>query len=338
MRRVDYGQRDVARFREQVRKYVVPLVGEIRAKQAKRLGVDPLMAWDERIQDPTGNPKPTGDHDWMIDRATEMFAQLGGGMDKFFAQMRAGHTMDLKTREGKAGGGYCCGLPEFGLPFIFANFNATMEDVMVFTHEMGHAFQWYSSRNQPLEDYFWPTCESAEIHSMSLEFLSWPQMGLFFGDDATRFRRMHLTEQIKLLPYIVAVDHFQHLIYAEPNCSADDRAKMWQEMEQTYLPSLNWGDLAHPASGRRWQAQSHIYRLPFYFIDYALALTCALQMWVCAAEDRGDALERYGTLCRQGGEAAFGELVQSAGLTTPFEEGCLERVVERAHRELTQVL
>jgi len=214
--------------------------------------------------------------------------------------------------------------------------DGTLVDVI--THEMGHAFQFHSSRNQPLEDYLCPTTEACEIHSMSLEFLSWSQMELFFGDDATRFRRMHLTECLMFLPYEAAVDHFQHLIYTEPNCSADDRAKMWQEMERIYMPSLKWGDVTHPASGRRWQAQTHIYRLPFYFIDYALALTCALQLWVCATADRGDAMDRYGKLCRRGGEAPFGELVKSAGLTSPFEEGCLERVVEHAHRELIQAL
>lgn len=91
-------------------------------------------------------------------------------------------------------------------------------------------------------------------------------------------------------------------------------------------------------NGRRWQAQLHIYRLPFYYIDYALALTCAMQLWVCADEDRGDAMERYGKLCRRGGSAPFGDLVNSADLTSPFEEGCLERVVAHAKRELNPAL
>lgn len=293
------------------------------------------MSWDEAVHDPAGNPKPNGDHDWMMDRATEMFAQLGPSMGDFFSQMRAGNFMDLKSREGKAGGGFCDVLPGFGMPFIYANFNGTMQDVRVFTHEMGHAFQTYSSLNQPLIDYVMATMESCEIHSMGLEFLTWPQMDLFFGDAAARFRRTHLTQLLLFLPYGMAVDHFQHLVYARPDASPDDRAAMWQEMEQLYLPWLNWGDLAHPAGGRRWQAQLHIFGSPFYYIDYALALTCALQLWVRAAEDRDAAMNSYLVLCRRGGDAPFGQLVRSIGLTSPFEQGCLKEVVEHATRELT---
>jgi oligoendopeptidase F len=169
---------------------------------------------------------------------------------------------------------------------------------------------------------------------MGLEFLVWPQMELFFGQDAARFRLMHLTKSIQFLPYGVAIDHFQHLVYAHPSASPDERAAMWQEMERIYLPSLKWGDLNHPASGRRWQAQLHVYRLPFYYIDYALALTCAMQLWELAARDRQAAMQCYIQLCRRGGEAPFGELVKSAGLASPFDEGCLERVFEHAQREL----
>jgi oligoendopeptidase F len=162
-------------------------------------------------------------------------------------------------------------------------------------------------------------------------------MDLFFGDDAERFRQLHLTDRILFLPYGSAVDHFQHLVYSEPNATPDERAAMWQEMERIYLPSFNWGDLEHPASGRRWQAQLHIYKLPFYYIDYSLALTCALQLWVLATEDRDAAMARYVALCRRGGEAPFGQLVKSAGLTSPFAPGCLQAAVENArHRLITR--
>jgi oligoendopeptidase F len=112
---------------------------------------------------------------------------------------------------------------------------------------------------------------------------------------------------------------------------------MWQEMERTYLPHLKWGDLAHPASGRRWQAQIHLFSSPFYYIDYALALTCALQLWVKAAENRDAAIRTYVDLCHRGGEAPFGKLVRTEGLVSPFEDGCLASAVEHARRELEAV-
>ncbi len=334
MQRVDYDENDVEQFRAQVREHVVPLATEMRRQQARDLGLDRLMAWDEAIHDATGNPAPQGGHDWMVSQASQMFAELGGGMDSLYEQMRRTNLMDLESRPGKAGGGFCDTVPDLGVPFIYANFDGTMKDVAVFTHEMGHAFEMHCAINKPLIEYTIGTSESCEIHSMGLEFLSWPQMRYFFGEDARRYCRMHLEKSLQFFPYGVAVDHFQHLVYANPLASADDRAQMWQEMERMYLPSLDWGDLSHPASGRRWQAQLHIYSDPFYYIDYTLALTCALQLWVRAAEDRESAIDTYVQLCKRGGEAPFDELVKSAGLVSPFAPRCLERAVECARREL----
>ncbi len=257
MRRTDYGPTDVERFRNEIRTEVVPLATELRNKQAGALGVDPLMAWDEACYDPTGNPQPLKDYNALVDRARQMFTWLGGGMDELFSQMCDQDFMDLQSRDGKAGGGYCEMLEGLGMPFIFANFNGTMQDIRVFTHEMGHAFQTYASRHQPLEDYLWPTMDACEIHSMGLEFLTWPQMELFFGADTARFRRLHLTQAILVLPYIVAVDHFQHLVYANPNCSPSERAQVLATVGAHVLAPLAVGrpraprqrsPLASPAS------------------------------------------------------------------------------------------
>ncbi|MBC8352629.1 MAG: M3 family oligoendopeptidase [Planctomycetes bacterium] len=334
MKRVDYDQADVERFRAAVREDVVPLTRELRRMQAESLGIDRVMFWDEGIFDPQGNPKPQGDHDWMIERATEMFDEMGGGLGEFFRLMDECHLMDLKNRDSKAGGGFCTDFPSFGLPYIFANFNGTKGDVEVFTHEIGHAFQGYCSREQPLADYLFPTYESCEIHSMGLEFLTWPNMDKFFGDDAERFRQIHLIQSLLFLPYGVAVDHFQHLVYSTPNATSAQRHEMWREMEATYLPTRDCGDLPHVPMGGQWQFQRHIYLLPFYYIDYTLALTCALQFWVRSRADMTEAMESYVALCKRGGAAPFRQLAESAGLVSPFEEGSLREVVGQARKFL----
>ena len=330
MKRVDYNQQDVERFRAEVRRHVVPLGIELRKRQAADLGLDTLYFWDEGVQDIQGNPKPLGDHDWMVERATEMFDAMGPELGDFFRLMNAAHLMDLKNREGKAGGGFCTAFPSFEVPYIFANFNGTKGDVEVFTHEIGHAFQNYMSREQTLLDYLWPTFESCEIHSMGLEFLTWPHMEKFFGDGASRFRRTHLIQGLLFLPYGVAVDHFQHLVYSQPNATAADRHAMWQEVERLYLPWRNYGDLPHVADGGFWQFQRHIYLHPFYYIDYTLAQTCALQLWGKAEKDRAGTLADYVALCKRGGEAPFQSLARSANLISPFDENCLGDVIARA--------
>jgi oligoendopeptidase F len=159
-------------------------------------------------------------------------------------------------------------------------------------------------------------------------------MEKFFGDQAERFRRIHLMQGMFFLPYGVAVDHFQHLVYESPQASPEERHAMWREMERLYLPSCNYGDLPHVRDGGRWQYKRHIYLSPFYYIDYTLALTCALQFWVRARRDPQGTMQAYVALCQRGGEAPFQELALSAGLKSPFEPGCLNEVVLQARESL----
>ncbi|MFT5284834.1 MAG: M3 family oligoendopeptidase [Planctomycetota bacterium] len=334
MCRVDYNQSDVEQFRAEIQKEVVPLCVELIKRQTKDLEVESLMAWDEYVLDLRGNPLPKGDRAWMVDRAVEMFDDMGNELGGFFRTMNGGGFMDLDSRDGKAGGGFCTSFPTHGMPYIFANFNGTKGDVEVLTHEIGHAFQNYCSKDLWPSDYHWPTYESAEVHSMGLEFLTWPHMDSFFKEDGERFRQTHLTESLLFLSYGTAVDHFQHLIYAKPMVSPAERHEMWLEMEQLYMPWRQWGDLAHAAGGGRWQDQSHIYQSPFYYIDYVLAQTCALQFWAQAEVDRPKTMKAYVALCQRGGSAPFQDLVRGAGLTSPFDSGCLRDVVQRARETL----
>lgn len=336
MSRIGYGPEEIATFRDEVRDKVVPLAIEIAKKQRATLAVDKLMFWDHSIYTIGGNPKPLGGHDWMIDRATEMFSEMGNGLDTFFEEMKARNTMDLKSRKGKAGGGFCDYLHEFEFPFIFGSFNGTRGDVDVFTHEVGHAFQSYSSRNQPMSDIVWPTTEACEIHSIALEFLTWPHMEKFFGDAAAEeLRRVHLSAYLQFIPYGVAIDHFQHMVYEKPDASPTERNEMWQEVEKTYLPWWDYADLPAESSGRRWQQKPHIYECPLYYIDYCLALTGALQFWSKSRTDMATTMQSYTKLCTLGGSKTFTGLLESADLRSPFEPGCLDDVIQDAKNYLS---
>ena len=335
MRRTDYGPDEVARYRDEVAAHVVPLVSRLMEQRRAAHGWDRLMFWDEALIDPAGNPKPVGDHDVLVDRAAAMFDAMEPRLGAFYRLMRDGGFMDLRNRPTKAGGGFCTSFPTAGVPFIFANFNGTHHDIGVFTHEMGHAFQNWESRDLPGVDVLWPTMEAAEIHSMGLEFLSHPWMGALVGEDqADRYRRMHLISSLSFLPYGVLVDHFQHEVYANPEATPAERHAMWQRLERRYLPWTDYGDLAHPAMGGRWQAKRHIYNAPLYYIDYTLALCCAMQLWVSSLHDRDGTFARYVALCGRGGSAPFNALARSAGLVSPFEPGALAGVVREAETAL----
>ena len=334
MKRVDYDRDDVERFRKGVRDHVVPFAMELRSRQAESRGVE-LCYWDEGVHDMAGNPRPQGGHDWMMDRAREMFDAMDPEIGSFFHLMADARLTDLETREGKAGGGFCTSFPSYGVPFIFANFTGTKGDVEVFTHEVGHAYQNYLSQKLFPVDYIWATSESAEIHSMSLEYLTWPHMERFFGEEAERYRRVHQTGNILFLPYGVAVDHFQHMVYERPDATPAERCEMWREVERMYLPWRRYDGIERLEAGGFWQMQLHVYNFPFYYIDYTLAEVCAMQFRDLAREDEARALEVYRALCRRGGSLPFQGLVRSAGLMSPLEEGCLEEVVGKTRALLS---
>jgi M3 family oligoendopeptidase len=245
--------------------------------------------------------------------------------------------MDLETRAGKAGGGYCSWLPKYKAPFIFSNFNGTSGDVDVLTHEAGHAFQGHMSKDFTVPEYVWPTMEAAEIHSMSMEFITWPWMDRFFGNDADKYRFMHLSDALLFIPYGALVDEFQHGVYENPRLSPAERFGIWRELERKYLPYRDFAGNTYLEEGGFWQCQRHIYESPFYYIDYTLAQVCAFQYWARFEKDRESAWSDYLTLCKTGGSAPFLELVNIGGLESPFDPGVLERAINPAKKWLSKI-
>ena len=334
MRRVDYGPDDVAAYRAEVERVVVPFAHELVRKLAAEAKLERAYLWDEATLGVHTQVAPRGDRAWILERARESLAGIDPALGEFGSVMLDRGLLDVENRPGKALGAYCTSFPTRREPFVFANFNGSRADVRTLLHEFGHAFQAWRSRDTIAIDYLTPTLESAEIHSMALEYLSWPQMERFFGDDADAYRREHLIDAMLFLPYGVAVDHFQHLVYAQPSATPAERHVMWQAMERKYLPWRAYGDLAHPARGGLWQEKRHIFVAPFYYIDYTLALCCALQLWRRAEDDRRATLDAYVALCGRGGEASFRTLVRDAGLRVPFEAGALADVVAAARATL----
>jgi M3 family oligoendopeptidase len=325
--RTDYGPEQVAAFRRQVLEEVVPLCRKLHAEQAERLGLDGLKHYDKQLFFRSGNPTPQGDPDWIVAQGKAMYEELSPETGEFMNYMLDARLMDLVTKPGKASGGYCSFVHGYKAPFIFSNFNGTAMDIFVLTHEAGHAFQVYRSRDFPFNEYNWPTLEACEIHSMSMEFLTWPWMDRFFDGDADRFRYMHLAKALLFLPYGVAVDEFQHHVYENPTEGPEARAAAWRAIERRYLPDTDYEGHAYLESGRMWQAQGHVYESPFYYIDYTLAQICAFQFWNRSERDRGEALEAYVRLCDAGGSRSFLDLVEYSGLRSPFAAGTVASVL-----------
>lgn len=325
--RTDYNSEDVKKYRDQVYRDLVPLATELRQRQAKRIGLDHLKYYDESLSFLSGNPTPKGGEEYLVQSASKMYHELSKETGEFFDFMVEHNLMDLVSKKGKAGGGYCTYIPEYKSPFIFSNFNGTSHDVDVLTHEAGHAFQVYCSRGFQVPEYYWPTLEACEIHSMSMEFFAWPWMNLFFKEDEAKYKFSHLESAILFIPYGVTVDEFQHFVYENPEATPSERKAKWREIEQKYIPTRDYEDNDFLSRGGYWFRQGHIFGSPFYYIDYTLAQVCALQYWIKNQQNHEEAWSSYLKLCQAGGSKSFLQLVEYAGLQNPFVDGTIKAVV-----------
>ncbi|EKN66430.1 oligoendopeptidase [Neobacillus bataviensis LMG 21833] len=327
MMRTDYNAEMVANFRAQVKDFIVPIATKLKMRQQERIGLDKLKFYDEGFNFQTGNAVPKGSPEWIIENGQKMYEDLSEETGTFFRFMQDNKLMDLVAKKGKAGGGYCTFIENYKAPFIFSNFNGTSGDIDVLTHEAGHAFQVYSSRHFEIPEYNWPTYEACEIHSMSMEFFTWPWMELFFKEDTDKYKFSHLSDALLFLPYGVSVDEFQHWVYENPEASPKERKLKWRKIEKKYLPHKDYDGNEYLENGGFWQRQGHIFNSPFYYIDYTLAQICAFQFWKRSRENQEAAWADYVKLCKLGGSMSFTKLVEAANLISPFEDGCVESVV-----------
>lgn len=328
MNRIGYTPEDVKYFREQVKKYIVPVARVLHERRKKRLGLAHLYSYDSTIYFLNGNPIPLGDEKFCLEMTREMFSRLSPETEEFISFMLDNGLYDVEIRDGKCGGGYCTQFEAYHAPFIFANFDGTSENAYVMTHEGGHAFYFYLKRNEEIRERGWFTSEGAETHAMSMEFFLEPYMELFFGDRAEDYRRMHLEDAISLIVRECQQDEFQQIIYEQPQLTKQQRNEVWVRLEQEYFPYKEYTEEEKQRMGYRWQRIPHLYQWPFYAIDYALAQVCALEYYQWMNDDFDGAWKSYLTFCEKSGNLNFPETIKAAGLGNPFEEASLKNLMD----------
>ena len=331
MNRIGYGPEEIKKFRDQVANDVVPLLQKVMAMRAKRTGIAHPTFTDLPIMFKDGNPKPIPGYEARMDAARTMYHELSPETAEFIDFMQDNELFDVESRPGKMSGGYMTSLPSYKAPFIFANWNDTSGDVDVLTHECGHAFEGYVAERDPAipADLECPGMESAEIHSMAMEFLTAPWHHLLFGRDTDKYALLHAEDSFVFLAYGCEVDEFQHIMYQNPDLTPDERNAEWLKLEKKYRPWIDFDNLPFYGRGAGWQRQLHIYECPFYYIDYCLSTMAALQFFLLSLTDHKDAWERYLRLVRRAGTASYTELLETAGLKVPFEEGSIKGIAQQ---------
>ncbi len=335
LKRASYGRKETDAFCEQVRREIVPLATHLIKLQHDRNNIEDAMIWDRSLSFKEGNPCPQGTPEEIFEKGRKMYTELSPITAEFIEFMLANGLFDVLSRDGKASGGYCTSIPDFQAPFVFANFNGTAGDVEVLTHECGHALNSYISlRKVKYIEQEEPSYDIAEIHSMGMEFMTYPFMGLFFGDKKDRFIYQHLASAIIFLPYGCMVDRFQHIVYDNPELTPQERHKEWLKLEEAYRPDIDYGNISYFAKGGWWQRQLHIYMHPFYYIDYCLAQSAAFMLYNIMRENYEAGWEKYIALVNKGAELTYTQLLAEMGLDSPFEEGALRRIVGPSYMEL----
>jgi M3 family oligoendopeptidase len=331
MNRLGYGPAEVAAYRAEVKKSIVPQCEKIVHLRWARAGMpENAKFYDSPVAFADGNPKPHGTKDELMAGCRRMYHELSPDTGRFIDFMQDNDLFDVESRPGKMSGGYEELIADYRSPFIFANWNGTSGDVDVLTHEAGHAFEaWLAAQDPSIPN--WVACpgmESAEIHSMSMEFLTAPWHHLFFGPDTAKYELSHAEDAFLFLPYGCIVDEFQHIMYQQPDLTPDERNAVWLGLEKQYRPWNDFDGLPFYGRGAGWQRQLHIYEIPFYYIDYCLAQTIALQFFAAQLADPQDAWKRYLALTRCAGRKTYAGLVETAGMQVPFVPGSLARVAD----------
>ena len=332
MNRNCYDKDMVENFRKQVKEVFVPFTEKLNKERGEKLGIDQLKFYDNGVFFLNGNPAPIGTPEEILKAGQEMYKELSDETGEFFDFMMENELFDVLGRKTKRAGGYMTYIPRYKSPFIFANFNGTSGDVDVITHECGHAFQGYVVRDEEIREFADITMETAEIHSMSMEYFTYGWMEKFFGDRKDDYLDMHFRDAAIFVPYGTMVDEFQHHVYEKPDMTPAERRALWLELEKEYRPSMDYDNDPFYGAGGIWQRQSHIYNVPFYYIDYVLASVCAMQFKVMMDEDFDKAWANYLKLCKLSAKDFFVNMIKEVGLNSPFEDGCVKALVEKLNK------
>jgi oligoendopeptidase F len=334
--RFDYTVDDCLRFHEGVEAAVVPLAKRLDERRARDLGLSQLRPWDLSV-DPLNRPplKPFTKANELVEGCVKIASRVDARFGDCIRTMRDLELLNLESRKGKAPGGYQSSLTEARLPFIFMNAVGLDGDVRTLLHEAGHALHVFATRDEPLGHYRHAPIEFCEVASMSMELLGGEHLEEFYSnsEDLKRSKRKHLEGIIDILPWIARVDAFQHWIYTHPEHSIEDRRGHWLSLHGRFGGLEDWTgfELAHATS---WHRQLHIFELPFYYIEYAIAQLGALQVWINSKTDVSQAVANYWAALQFGGSRTLPELFARANIQFDFGPSSLKPLMKAVEKEL----
>lgn len=336
--RFDYTPADCDAFAEAVEKVAMPAVKRSLERRRQDMKLDVLRPWDLGV-DPQGRPplKPFEKVEDLKAGCSNIFHKVDSELGGQFDRMRELGLLDLDNRKGKAPGGYQSTLNEVRLPFIFMNAVGVDSDLRTLLHEGGHAFHAFAAAEQPLAEYRSAPIEFCEVASMSMELLGMPHLDEFYsGDDLVRAQKEFLAGIIEYFPFFAIVDQFQHWVYTHERCTIQQRENKWLELNERFSAGVDWSGL-EKYRRNSWQRIGHLFWVPFYYIEYAIAQIGALQVWLNAKQDRPKALQQYRNALALGGSKTLPELFQAAGGKFGMNAETLKPLIDAVEAEIEAI-
>lgn len=335
--RFDYTPQDCYHFHEAIEKLVVPILKEQADKRAESLGIDQLKPWDLDVS-VTGKPalKPFRNGNELIDKSITCFNAIDPKLGQMLTIMKANNLFDVESRKGKAPGGYNYPLAETGAPFIFMNSANSLRDLTTMVHEGGHAIHTFLTAGLELNDFKHCPSEVAELASMSMELISMDNWDIYFDneEDLIRAKKEQLVDVLKTMPWVAVIDQFQHWIYTNPSHNASDREEAFQQIYTRFGAGFaDWNGLEHEF-GNIWQKQLHLFEVPFYYIEYAIAQLGAIAIWKNYKENPEQALNQYLTALSLGYSKPINEIYETAGIKFDFSLSYIEELTSFVNDEL----
>jgi len=338
--RFDYTPHDCYKFHEAIEKEVVPILKEQAQKRAEALKLEVLKPWDMEVST-TGKPalKPFQNGAELIDKTIACFNAIDPKLGQMLQTMKANNLFDVESRKGKAPGGYNYPLAETGAPFIFMNSANSLRDLTTMVHEGGHAVHTFLTANLELNDFKHCPSEVAELASMSMELISMDYWDVYFDNEADliRAKREQLTDVLKTLPWVAVIDQFQHWIYTNPGHNAADRETAFKQIYERFGAGFtNWEDLDQEF-GNLWQKQLHLFEVPFYYIEYAIAQLGAIAIYKNYKENPQQAIKQYLDALSLGYTRPMNEIYETAGIKFDFTQGYVEELATFIKNELAKL-
>lgn len=325
LHRFDYTPETNKAFAAAVEEVIVPIAAQIMEKRRQMLNLDTIRPWDGAV-DPRSDKAPrrvtNEDIPEVLRKSAATFRLVDPILGQHFDTMIAENCFDLDRRPNKAPGGYNYPLMVKNRPFIFGQVSTIEQSVYVIFHEGGHAFHVFEASGLPYVQQRNLTAvpiEFAEVASTSMEWIGGmhtTESGIYNEDEARRENLKKYERFFVMLADVMSVDAFQQWAYENPDLAVqpDVLAAKWLELTRRYMPWIDISGLEDLVA-HGWHSYLHIFKVPFYVIEYAYALLGSVQVWRNYLKDPHKAISDYRHALSLGATLPLPKLYETAGAT-----------------------